>query len=206
MQGTWEGSEAKTNVYEISILTAPDPGLSADDFEQIVLYIDGVGATETNTLNHVFDGLTGNGLVDRMFNAYSFVVKNWRKGDEIYLFGFSRGAYEARVVCSLIGKYGLLSQPTLNFESLLKAHQKNPLDPSTVGKEWNWLSREVPIKCIGVWETVGSLGIPELYFFGTPVKLFPCLHRWIRGIDRKYEFPDPYINKRVEFAFHAYTP
>lgn len=193
-------------MYEIrnTVLTNPDPRLSDDKFDQIVHYIPGIGATETNTIGRDIDGITGNGLIDRLHDAYSFIVKNWHKGDEIYLFGFSRGAYEARIVCSVIGNYGLLSLTGLSdFENLLKAHQKNPGDPSAVGKEWDWLSREVPVKCIGVWDTVGSMGIPEIYLFGTPIKLFPCLHRWIRGVDRKYEFPDPYINDRVEFAFHA---
>jgi uncharacterized protein (DUF2235 family) len=73
-------------------------------------YESGIGADDPGVFNHVnakiqniIEGATGVGLADKVAKAYQFVVTNWQRGDEVCIFGFSRGAYTARLVAALLG-------------------------------------------------------------------------------------------------------
>src|SRR3546814_2695924 len=57
----------------------------------------------------------GYGLDDNVLGAYRFLVENWEEGDRIYLFGFSRGAWTARVLAGLIHLIGLVRPSQLNM-------------------------------------------------------------------------------------------
>jgi len=83
--------------------------------------------------------LTGYGLDDNVLATYEFLVQNYSDGDDIYLFGFSRGAYTVRVLAGLIHKIGLISPQQSNlagaglaaykqFSSLREQHGPS-LDP-----------------------------------------------------------------------------
>ncbi len=54
-------------------------------------------------------------LDDNVLGAYKFLVENWREGDRIFLFGFSRGAWTARVLAGMIHLIGLLKPEQLNM-------------------------------------------------------------------------------------------
>ena len=74
-------------------------------------------------------GATGLGLNENVREAYSFIANNWSHGDEIFLIGFSRGAFTARTVAGLIDSIGLLTKPGLSylpeiFQDVL--HRRNP--------------------------------------------------------------------------------
>ena len=58
---------------------------------------------------------TGYGLDDNVLASYQFLVHNYQEGDQIYLFGFSRGAYTVRVLAGLIHKIGLISPEQVNL-------------------------------------------------------------------------------------------
>ncbi|CAD6914174.1 unnamed protein product, partial [Tilletia controversa] len=62
---------------------------------QVVYYQSGVGTT-VGLVTNLIAGATGNGLRNNLIDAYMFLVDNYAEGDDIYLFGFSRGAYTAR--------------------------------------------------------------------------------------------------------------
>ena len=104
--GTWNSADrggAATNVVRMArtIKSVADDGTT-----QIVYYHPGVGTG--NGLDRLIGGGTGVGLSRNVRDAYTFIVNNHRPTDEIFLFGFSRGAYTARSVAGLIGVIGLL--------------------------------------------------------------------------------------------------
>src|SRR3954469_15317001 len=107
--GTWNqpaeddhGVPAPTNVVKLqqAIRAVDSKGVS-----QIVYYHKGVGTNDL--LDHVAGGAFGEGLDDIIKDCYQFLVNNYADGDEVYLFGFSRGAYTARSLAGLIRNSGL---------------------------------------------------------------------------------------------------
>ncbi|KAG8894665.1 hypothetical protein FRC01_012832, partial [Tulasnella sp. 417] len=92
--------------------------------------------------------------------GYRFLMENYREGDYICLFGFSRGAYTARCLAGMLHKVGLL--PKSNEEHIAFAYRKY-LDDTPEGKQIargfkRAFSISVPIEFVGVWDTVASVG------------------------------------------------
>ncbi|MHC2345521.1 phospholipase effector Tle1 domain-containing protein [Bradyrhizobium barranii] len=85
-------------LYEALDHTQPD---------QIAHYIKGVGTAGWAPLAAI-DGATGIGVPSNVRKLYRFLCWNWREGDEIYIFGFSRGAFTARTLAALIASQGLV--------------------------------------------------------------------------------------------------
>ncbi|KAF4991179.1 hypothetical protein FGRMN_7984 [Fusarium graminum] len=81
---------------------------------QVVNYESGVG-TGSNVLDSITGGAFGQGLVERMCETYSFLCANYMDGDEIYLIGFSRGAFTVRSVAGMIGALGLLTREGVEY-------------------------------------------------------------------------------------------
>lgn len=81
---------------------------SDDGIPQVVYYQAGVG-TEESLWDHVYGGGTGAGLSENIREAYSFLAMNYLPGDEIFLLGFSRGAFTARSIGAMISCVGLLT-------------------------------------------------------------------------------------------------
>jgi len=101
LDGTWNDPEDKTNVFRLSnAVSGPKHGVN----EQDSLYLTGVGVKLTERLRGAF----GLGLSDNVLEAYAWLAERYEDGDEIYLFGFSRGAYTARSVAGLIILCGLI--------------------------------------------------------------------------------------------------
>ena len=135
---------------------------------------------------------TGYGLDDNVLRAYEFLVDNYEEGDQIYLFGFSRGAYTVRVLAGLIHKIGLISRQQVNLAgSGLTAYKQFSGDGSDAGPGLKSLTdagedeepltrddqaaqfarilstRAPTIHFVGVWDTVASVIVPRpdrLYF------------------------------------------
>jgi uncharacterized protein (DUF2235 family) len=79
--------------------------------------------------DRLLGGAIGAGLAENIREAYSFIANNWAPGDEIFLLGFSRGAYTARSVADLIGVVGLLTKAGMaDFFVIFKDYQ-NSWDP-----------------------------------------------------------------------------
>lgn len=139
---------------------------------QIVYYDPGIGTSgildlwrrRSNRWRATAEQATGYGLDDHVVRAYRFICENWRAGDRLWLFGFSRGAYTARVVAGLIHQIGLLRPEQANLaEFALKAYkQSSDSDDLSIG--WRFAhavgSREVRIHFLGLWDTVGSMIAP----------------------------------------------
>jgi len=112
----------------------------------------------------LWGGAFGYGLSRNIKDGYLWLARNYQQGDEIYFFGFSRGAYTARSLVGLIRKCGI---PKTAFEALAqeayhiyREKQWNPDGREAMAFKETFCWPEVRIKFLGVWDTVGALGIP----------------------------------------------
>ena len=191
--GTWSKPESNTNVERLRLLVAPR---DAAGIEQVVEYIAGVGVKAG--LTHLLGGAFGFGLADNVRDGYRWLCDTWRAGDELYLFGFSRGAYTARSVAGMICKCGLLRRDgatPVSKRAVADAYdfyrdvKHKPGDPAAV----DWRARHsigIDIHFIGVWETVGSLGIPDTA-------------SWFPYARARYRFHDTELSRIVKYAYQA---
>lgn len=239
--GTWNKRDSGTNVYHLSnLICEGDVGVSNGVlWTQKIKYDEGVG---TGLLDAVSGGAFGSGLSDNVREGYDWLVENYHgaddpnEADEIYIFGFSRGAFTARSLVGLIGKCGLLCRGApISLEQLWEGYQILGRYPSSrVGgvSEKNWWerivglpekpfrelwevkrekwesqdpppkkpenrseqllhdwSRRVPITCVGVFDTVGSMGVDALAI------------PWLRTTMAK--FHDTTLSSIIVNGFHA---
>jgi hypothetical protein len=188
---------------------------SRDGIPQIVNYQAGVGSMGGPAARAV-GGATGMGLKENMREAYTYLAINWKQNDQIFLIGFSRGAFTARSIGGMVGALGLLTRagiPYFNeiFEDWEHRNDdrytskfpdipfpgKGPFDQRYVHElaRRGLTTLDVPIKAICCWDTVGSLGIPR-------VGWLESLGLQSRGM-HDYEFYDTRLHHCVENAFQA---
>jgi uncharacterized protein (DUF2235 family) len=197
--GTWNRADQErdhtpcpTNVVKLAYRVAkrsPPP----DGRVQIVYYDQGVGTG--NALDRLSGGALGKGLEENIHDGYRFLIANYEDGDEIYLFGFSRGAFTARSLAGMIRKCGILRRDVVDrYRDALALYrnEKHPDHPDAVSfRAGNCVCGEkgVKINMMGVWDTVGALGIPI---------------RGLRGLTRhNYVFHDTELSRAVQHAYHA---
>lgn len=180
--GTWQAPVNNTNVYRLykALTVASD---------QVTFYDDGVGADATG-LDRILQGAFGQGILQKIQDGYTKIAHVYEPSDEIFLFGFSRGAYTARSLAGMIAICGL---PTGAFSddcvTQAFAAYRDPSNRTSIlaGLTSCGLAAAT-IQMVGVWETVGSLGIPAI--FG--------------GIDMKnYEFLDTGLHPNIKNAYHC---
>jgi len=136
--------------------------------KQIALYIPGVGSISDRMelfkpmrLMKKWAGLGfGYGLQKKVIEAYSFLMKNYEPNDKIYLFGFSRGAYTAKVVAGLIHACGLLHKDNeSHIEYAYELYTREKLDFNLLGGFKKRFSHDIPdIHFMGLWDSVSSVG------------------------------------------------
>ncbi|WP_373187771.1 DUF2235 domain-containing protein [Halopseudomonas sp.] len=181
--GTWNDPEDQTNVYRITRRIQDCDGATRQHF----FYDPGVG---TSKLQRFSGGVFGYGLSTNLLEGYEWLARRYREGEEIWIFGFSRGAYTARSLVGLIRKCGLLHivTPCL-LEKAESIYRNDDLAPdSEVCRAFRkTYSRTPRIHFIGVWDTVGALGVP-----GTVISE--------RG---KYAWHDTELSSIVDRAYHA---
>ncbi|KAJ3511638.1 hypothetical protein NLJ89_g3982 [Agrocybe chaxingu] len=155
-----------------------------DPREQLVYYQAGIGTYTIPQiakpmmakLHKVMDSMVGVHLNAHVMGGYEFLMQNYEAGDKIFLFGFSRGAYTARALAGM-------SAPGYTHPALLKAKQRLAMYSREDETGWRQSSAfkkafsiDVDIELIGVWDTVGSVGVipKRLPFttFNTHVKHF----------------------------------
>jgi uncharacterized protein (DUF2235 family) len=166
--GTWNSpeSDALTHVMRLA------QGLAATDAagnKQVVFYDWGVGSDG----DRVKGGLTGAGIDKNIMDCYRFLVHNYESGDALYIFGFSRGAYTARSLGGFIRNCGVLKRDCAAripeaFELYRRrAKSSGPDAPAAKAFRSQYaLADRTEIEFVGVWDTVGALGIPAP-FIGT---------------------------------------
>jgi uncharacterized protein (DUF2235 family) len=155
--GTWDTADNNTNVYRLFKATP----ITA---EQIPMYDDGVGS-DGNPLWKLLGGAFGTGLFQKIKDGYTKIAHVYEEGDSLFLFGFSRGAYTARCLAGMIAACGL---PTQNFsddlvETAFQAYRQRDKRQALLDTLKDNHMFDARITMIGVWDTVGSLGIPSVF-------------------------------------------
>ncbi|NEO01432.1 MAG: DUF2235 domain-containing protein [Moorea sp. SIO3I7] len=192
--GTWQelSSTYPSNVVKISQAVKP---LGSDGVSQIVFYDEGIG-TEDSLKSKLFGGAFGKGIDTNIQDAYRFLCLNYAPGDEIYLFGFSRGAYTVRSLAGMIYNSGLLSRIEIDKApeayEMYRSRDIKPNHQQMVAFREKY-GESVPITLLGCWDTVGSLGIPNLS---------PFL-RFDKRVNKRYRFHDTSLSPIIEHGLHA---
>lgn len=204
-----------THVFKLQDCLVNDPRQ-----DQVVAYFKGIGIDERYTgkvgqwLHKYGGGAFGWGLDVKVKQAYEFIAKVYKPGDEIYLFGFSRGAYTARSVAGLIRKCGIVEDTSpegINnaFDLYRKRGVRNHPDSDRIWKKRRKMSPRfatsqsdldrrgdgselVNLAYVGVWDTVGAIGLP-------PSLLGPLAVIW----NARYRFHDAKLSSLVRSARHA---
>jgi uncharacterized protein (DUF2235 family) len=183
IDGTWnkEGTGADTNVAMLDsgkkiVTQAFIKSIATGAIAQHIHYHDGVGS-DGDLAQRLLGGAIGMGLKKIIQEVYEFIVSDYASGDEIYILGFSRGAYAARALAGLIGASGIQRQNNADVFEVAWQHyrvapsvRQNPQSASAGDQktvtDYNALAQQQTfhdtrsIKCVGVWDTVGSYGIP----------------------------------------------
>lgn len=196
--GTWSirdqvnketGKRRPTNVTKLARAILPT---DAGGVPQIVIYLEGVGTGPG--IDKLTGGAFGSGIEKNIVSLYRSILYNYEPGDELYLFGFSRGAFTARSLAGFLKFAGLLEKDDDYYTPDLYACYEGGHGPGT--PQWTAANRNVqgtrpcpPIRMIGVWDTVGSLGAP-----GVLGQVFNS---------RKYQYHQVDLFPEIQHAFHA---
>jgi uncharacterized protein (DUF2235 family) len=195
--GTWNRPDNPTQTNVVKVRDSV-PATGPDGVAQLVFYDPGVGTSPG--LEKITGGMFGHGLDENVMDNYRYLATNYQPGDELFLFGFSRGAFTVRSTVGLIRKCGILTKPD---ESLIRDAYRiyrltekpppgatwKPADSPTAEAFRNSYSHpREKIRFLGVWDTVGSLGIPGR----------------LRGLTAgKYKFHDVELSSWVIGAYQA---
>lgn len=207
--GTWntadekdqQGNPCPTNVSKLFRAT------EAEDFNanpQIVHYVQGVG---THKDDKIWGGAFGMGISQNILDGFQFICSNYEPGDEIFLFGFSRGAYTARSLAGLIYNMGILKRE--HFQQMQAAyngyvnraeewHPTRTVSPNSkrgsqaqqFRADYTWGNEKIHF--LGVWDTVGALGVPYGLLLG-----------FIANLIFKCRFHDTELTPIITNAYHA---
>jgi uncharacterized protein (DUF2235 family) len=220
--GTWNDVRTgpATNVGRLAWLVAPK---GPDGVPQRAFYLSGVGTGRglsgpARVVDRWIGGATGWGLDDTILDAYRYVAEAWEPGDEIHVFGFSRGAYTARSLVGLLRSAGIASRANMGrLREAMERYRRrddpatrpaNPLSypwraafsplAATSEDELAWRKAKgigasavrLRVAYVGVWDTVGALGVPG-YWTAAPI------------LNRRYQFHDTDLSSMVRSARHA---
>lgn len=168
------GGEDDTNLVKLAELLARSP-----DAQRVLFYDPGVGnpgelpgATLSDQVARVWSRVTGlafgRGVFENIAEGYRFLMRHWQPGDQIFVFGFSRGAFTARSIAGLVNQFGIL-QPQMEtlVDSLVSIYFSERSD-----QKWRRIAaqarrlfapgpaRTADIHFVGVWDTVATVGMP----------------------------------------------
>ncbi|MEV0660520.1 DUF2235 domain-containing protein [Spirillospora sp. NPDC050365] len=197
--GTWNTPEMDSVTNVRRLYNALDRA-DEDGHRQLCCYQPGVGTLR----NRLLGGAFGLGLSDNVLEAYRWLVGEYRPDDRIWLFGFSRGAYTARSLAGMISACGLIDTTALDEAALrgrIRHIYEHGYRKRGTGRRWRQGlafrydpdDRErIPVHFVGVWDTVGSLGVPD--YLG-----------WLNLLDpsRGHDFHDLKLNPHIRHARHA---
>ncbi len=201
--GTWNlrdqvekesGKRRPTNVTKLARAVNLE---ATDGTAQVVCYHNGVGTG--GPLDQLSGGAFGHGMEANIRELYRFILYNYQLGDELYLFGFSRGAFTIRSLVGFLSLYGLVrKEDDYYVPELYECYERG----ATKGAKFEALFRRADgsqrihqalpcpkIKFVGVFDTVGALGAPG--FLGQ------MFNR------SKYKYHNVDLNDQVEYAVHA---
>jgi uncharacterized protein (DUF2235 family) len=201
--GTWnkpdqyQGSVlSPSNVTKVALCVAP---VDAKGDEQRVFYDKGVG---TGAFDRLRGGAFGFGISTKILDSYGFLIANYDPGDELFFFGFSRGAYTVRSTFGLIRNSGLLKREYADkvddafrlYRRRDDASRPNQIEVTLFRKSFSYEPRA---KFVGVWDTVGALGIP---IDGLLRFLDKFLNKYL---NKGWQFHDVQLSRLVDYAYQA---
>ncbi|KAK2923214.1 protein of unknown function DUF2235 [Fusarium oxysporum f. sp. vasinfectum] len=206
--GTWLASDTggkaiPSNVAKLARAVANSgPDDEGNLVKQIVSYHSGLGSGDIPFQKAICGGF-GWGLDIDVAQIYDFISNNYEPGDELFFFGFSRGAFTVRSVAGLVCDIGVLSAVHMSrFAEMWSVYRSNTSGESFRKSAWYLDNKDelglmdVRVKVVGVWDTVGALGIP-----GWPVV------DWARKaglpINKQYAFHNTNVSKNLDYAFQA---
>lgn len=184
--GTWNDTGDNTNVWRLKSLCAETDGSGRP---QVTYYDRGV--------NGFWGGSFGIGLTDHVRLGYEWLIENYNSGDDVFIFGFSRGAFTARCLAGFVAKQGLLCRGAPLGAGQMYNRYKRPEcgtiytlqdrmrsgKPADFSIEDRWTlkySQKINIKMVGVWDTVGALGVPGSLIPGISRSTLGFLHTGLR--------------------------
>ncbi|MBS1269396.1 MAG: hypothetical protein MAG794_00347 [Gammaproteobacteria bacterium] len=209
--GTWNtpdqednGILAPTNVVRFRNCLSDNARIAARGnrrrvIEQRVYYHPGVG-TEGGWLRRTAGGAWGHGLSRNIQSAYHWLGRHYQPGDRIFLIGLSRGAYTVRSLGGWLHKCGLLDltgiESAEGWRRIEAAYRRGYREKQARG-EWaeDWTfhhDKDPPIRFMGVWDTIGALGIPDDLAL---LNLFDKPENW--------RFHDTTLGDNIGIARHA---
>ncbi|WZH45924.1 Peptidoglycan binding domain containing [Fusarium acuminatum] len=214
--GTWQSSTTidpkkgcPSNVTRISrVLAKAGLDREKNEWQQLVYYDAGVGTGDITGAEATRQGSQGLGLLENVLEAYNFIVANFNKGDELYFFGFSRGAFTVRAAAGLVQEVGIVKSHLMTY---FLEHYGNYIRgedfKKTFAESSHWTkflahsssavacpAKDAVIQVIGVWDTVGALGIPDMGH------LINIDNSWLR---KAYQFHNTDLSANVKHAYHA---
>ncbi len=178
------GGQRDTHVVTLAELLAAHA-----DSRRVVMYDPGVGNPASlpsagwgDSLRRIsgrIEGLVqGRGVFENITEAYLFLMRHWREGDEIFVFGYSRGAFTARSLAGMVNRFGLLRPeaesmlPTLLHIYFSAEKPGAPTSDQAIRLLVPERSRKLRIQFVGVWDTVDAVGIPPFQMrFSVPPTL-----------------------------------
>jgi uncharacterized protein (DUF2235 family) len=205
--GTWQTSHLGIDSNVAILARAISPQSTVDNIVQMVYYQRGVG-TSVSKWDNIMGGMFGRGVGDNVRDAYLFVALNYCHGDEIYLFGFSRGAYTVRTIAHIICEFGVLTKRdnyvgcTAGFDEVYKNFKAGSQDwVASLRVKYDPIC-DATIKFVGLWDMVGSLGISETRSLGEKHTRISLLMRGLLG----YRIADEAVPTKIDYVCHAYYP
>lgn len=197
--GTWDKPgdkiDGKSLDSNVCLLYNAIPETARDGIQQLKVYDTGVGSGYS-LKDKLMGGISGEGIDKKIKDVYTFLILNYEQEDDIYLFGFSRGAYTARSLAGFIRNCGILKPEFLHLLDKAYSLYRDRNDYTTPDSDMmvsfrrNYCFENVTrIKFIGVWDTVGSLGIP-----------FPWFNLYNK---ERYKFHDVTLSSTIDYAYHA---
>lgn len=229
--GSWNALRKDKEPTNVVLLSESIVPVGHDGIQQIIYYDEGVG-TSTTGIRRPFDaffgGIIGTGLEENLRDAYRFLIFNYKPGDQIYVFGFSRGAFTAMSFAGLLKTIGIIKSYSANHINeaikLYKKYAENIDDAPDViskfrckhspdvcvgmeDKLWRITNNKLKdgdnieilrIRYIGLWDMVGSLGWKVPLAF-----LLRFLPSSVFGESRKYAHHDTRLTNFTESARHA---
>ncbi|MEX2316364.1 MAG: DUF2235 domain-containing protein [Pirellulales bacterium] len=199
--GTWksEDSTSPTNVWKLyDLLSDQDPqGVLQQPFYQPGVGVDFSRSRSRRIVGRFGGGGFGWGLDANILEIYRWLIREYEPSDELWFFGFSRGAYTARSTVGLLRNCGLLKpshEDRLDQAmELYRARDEDSRPDAPQSRSFRRkYSREIEaVAFLGVWDTVGALGIPS------------SLGSLAGILNRRYQFHDVQLSRMVQHAYHA---
>ncbi|KIM89168.1 hypothetical protein PILCRDRAFT_2444 [Piloderma croceum F 1598] len=201
-----------TSILRLSRIINHEDKRHHHTISQIVYYQSGIGGHDNSIYSKILQATIGSlaSLAENIQEGYGFISQNYVPGDEIFLFGYSRGAYTARMIASLIGVIGVMDRQDMDhfphlFIDLLKRGKSR--DKAEIfeldARLARWTARDslgnrrahydkdtFSVKFVGLFDTVGNFGLP-VELTGSP------------EMTRLFGFSDLWLGEHIEYAIHA---